>query len=43
MYSPINPEAYLRIRADETRRAVQRARFRAAARRHRDQEHHRAP
>jgi hypothetical protein len=39
MYSPINPEAYLRIRADETRRAVERARL-AAIRRHREAIHH---
>lgn len=40
MYSPINPEAYLRIRAQETRRAVERAHIQAM-RRHRNTEHHR--
>jgi hypothetical protein len=41
MYSPINPEAYLRIRAEETRRMMQRAEFRAIRRRRLAKDYHR--
>lgn len=42
MYSPINPEAYLRLHADETRRIVQRAKFQANQRRARANDRRRA-
>jgi hypothetical protein len=41
MYSPINPEAYLRIQAAETRRTVERARIAAIRRQRRALNHHR--
>jgi hypothetical protein len=41
MYSPVNPEAYLRIRAEETRRMVQRAELMAVRRRKLAKDHHR--